>query len=800
MKIKHIEILGKDLSSDELLEALKVMKKDSAPGPDGLIVSFYSVFWKKLALILRQSYMFAFNQGRLSHSQRRGVVRLIPKKNKNLLAVTNWRPITLLNVDYKILSKSLALRLSAVLLDLIGSGQRGFIKNRYIGDNVYKLYSIISQAESEQQEGVLLQLDIENAFDSVSWNYLMEVLNNFSFPSSFMDWVTTLYFNKELRIMNNGRVLDPIHPTNGLAQGDGLSPLLFVLVIETLALTLHNNDKIEGYKVNSIHKKLALLADDMILSLKAKQSTFKEVLETLTQFSKISNLHVNAAKSAVFPIGPKRSAKNTLDISPFKWSDSSDCDYLGIMVIIKSIIKQVIIKQSSQKHFGMGILHHIDSITAPRNSTEHSLLGRILNVKVFIASKLNYYFALAPAPPLQILNSAQSHINKYIWSYGIHHITANLLYKPFDTGGLNHYSIVNHNIKAKLSALNKLSCNSQEYWQQYLANMFKLPFNILLKANMLHKDLSKVIKKGYVLPLFWRYALLEWSKVNFQKIDKCSKNSLVICNSLLNTCIAFDIEELLLLYNSGIRTFEDFLSSTNQSPMVPRAVIQIKTVFDVSQFANSSPVCDLTIPISAWAIGEFILSLNQEKPQKIWVQWAQDTLYLPLASEWHKICALRHSFVSIRFQAFYWHFINRAICTNIRLSKFNSKFSPLCTFCSLKEEMFIHLFWECNLVQELWQKLIRWCCLYIDSGFNYDRTTCLLTGSQSKPVLSNVFLCCKYFIHIQHFKQAAPHFPNLIRVIKSVHSKDYNAFSNLSYLYTKDVSKHWSHISSDAFA
>ena len=700
----------------------------------------------------------------------------------------------MLNVDYKILSKSLALQLSAVLPDLIGSDQRGFIKDQYIGDNVYELYSIISQAESERQEGVLLQLDIEKAFDSKSWNYLMEVLNNFSFPSNFMDWVTTLYFNKELRIMNNGRVSDPIFPTNGLAQGDGLSPLLFVLVIETLALTLRNNDKIEGYKVNSIHKKLALLADDMILSLKAKQSTFKEVLETLMQFSKISNLHVNAAKSAVFPIGPKHSAKNTLDILTFKWSDSSDCDYLGIMVNMCSA------KQSSQLHFGFGILHHIDSITAPRNSTEHSLLGRVLNVKVFIASKLNYYFALALAPPLQTLNSTQSHINKYIWSNGIHHVTANLLYKPFDSGGLNHYSIVNHNIKAKLSASNKLSCNSQEYWQQYLAKMFKLPIDILLKANLLHKDLSKVIKKGYVLPICWKHALLEWSKINFKKIDKCSKDCLVICNSLLNAHSAFDIRGLLPLYNSGIRTFEDFLSTTNQSPTVRRTVIQIKKVFDVSQFANPTPVCDFTTPISMRAIDKFILSLNQEKPQRIWVQWAQDTLYLPLASEWHKICALCHSFVSIRFQAFYWHFINRAICTNLHHSKFNPKFSPLCTFCSLQEETFIHLFWKYNLVQEMWKNLIRWCHLYIDSSFNYDCTSCLLTSSQSKPVLNNIFLCCKYLIYTQHFKQAPPHFPNLIHVIKSVRSKDYNAFSNLPYLSTKDVSKHWSHIPLVAFA
>ena len=121
-----------------------------------------------------------------------------------------------------------------------------------------------------------------------------------------------------------------------------------------------------------------------------------------------------------------------------------------------------------------------------------------------------------------------------------------------------------------------------------------------------------------------------------KSIDKCSKDCLVICNLLLNARSAFDIRGLLPLYNLGIRTFEDFLSTTNQSPTVRRTVIQIKKVFDVSQFANPTPVCDLTTPISMRAIGKFILSLNQEKPQRIWVQWAQDTLYLPLASEWHQ--------------------------------------------------------------------------------------------------------------------------------------------------------------------
>ena len=166
------------------------------------------------------------------------------------------------------------------------------------------MYSLLTQAELEGEDGLLLQLDIEKAFDSVSWQYLEGVLNNFNFPLSFIQWVTTLYAKKEMRIINNGHTSSVIFLTNGLAQGDGLSPLLFILVIETLALNLRANDQIVGFQFKEFHKKLSMLADDMILSLKAKQTTISAVLETLQEFAKISNLMVNSDKSAVYPIGP----------------------------------------------------------------------------------------------------------------------------------------------------------------------------------------------------------------------------------------------------------------------------------------------------------------------------------------------------------------------------------------------------------------------------------------------------------------------------------------------------------------
>ena len=115
-------------------------------------------------------------------------------------------------------------------------------------------------------------------------------MHAFNFLPSFIHWVHILYADKELRVVNNGHSSDPILPTRGCAQGCSLSPLLYILVMEALALSIRANSNIQGFSVNGYTKKIAMLADDTLLGLKANKLSFESALLTLKEFAIISNL------------------------------------------------------------------------------------------------------------------------------------------------------------------------------------------------------------------------------------------------------------------------------------------------------------------------------------------------------------------------------------------------------------------------------------------------------------------------------------------------------------------------------
>ena len=785
-----ILMMDAPITQTEMLAALNKMKVEASPGMDGLTVAFYQKFWHKLATPLLRSFQYSADNKRLSPSQCRGIIRLIPKKDKDLFWVRNWRPITLLNVDYKILSKSLASRLASILPELIHKDQRGFVQGRYIGDNIMEVYALVMQAESEQEQGILMQLDIEKAFDSVSWDFLYEVLNNFNFPDSFIEWVKILYCNKEVRIINNGHLSPPLYPTNGLAQGDGLSPLLFILVIETLALSIRANDKIEGYKIDSIHKKLSLLADDLILSLKAKQSTFHEVLSTLTLFAQVSNLAVNAEKSAVFPLGSLSSTTPpaALDIAPFKWSSEEHMLYLGIPTPISS---------HSRIHYYpaqvSNIIQSADSLLSPRNSFDDVIPGRVLNVKTFVASKLQYYFALAPTPNKSFLDKVQSKLNNYVWSYGKHHVEACLLYRPYDRGGVNMYCIRNHNSSMKIKAVNKLCTVTNEYWQKVLKQNFTISMPSLAKINLHFQHIHRIIK--HKLPLFWHQAITEWCLFNYKPPTECSRDALLLCNSALKSKMVFDIPRMLKLQEAGIFTIQDLLNNhTAHTPLSRR----IKKLWPTGPPTVPHLVVDLCKDLTVRNIRALLLEKNTTQPTRIWNMWTSDTNCNIVAQSWTPICKIRKIFTSVKLQNFYWKFINRALPTNYFLHKYGVASTPSCTFCKTGKETFFHLYWQCPAVATLWSKIILWCKLFITENVNYNCQNCLILGF---PINSLNYICLltKYYIHIQRLFYGTLDFKQLLCRIRSCRYKDYTAYSILPYLSTYKYTQTWGKIPQEAF-
>ena len=139
------------LTTEECYSALKGFQKNKSPGTDGLTAEFYRFFWDKLGKIMVDSFNFGFGKGELSISQKQRIIRLIPKKDKNLSYLKNWRPISLLNVDYKISTKPLALRLGKVLPKIIDKPQTSYLKGRFIGENMTHFRYIRSHGRQEHR-------------------------------------------------------------------------------------------------------------------------------------------------------------------------------------------------------------------------------------------------------------------------------------------------------------------------------------------------------------------------------------------------------------------------------------------------------------------------------------------------------------------------------------------------------------------------------------------------------------------------------------------------------------------------
>ena len=150
-----------------------------------------------------RSFNFAYDNGSLSISQRRGIITLIPKPNKDTALLDNLRPISLLNTDYKILTKAIAKRLEKVLPKVINPDQTGYIKNRYIGENIRLISDIMTYTEEENIRGIVLFIDFKKAFDTIEWDFINCCLKAFNFGPDIQNWVKILY-NVSSCIVNNG--------------------------------------------------------------------------------------------------------------------------------------------------------------------------------------------------------------------------------------------------------------------------------------------------------------------------------------------------------------------------------------------------------------------------------------------------------------------------------------------------------------------------------------------------------------------------------------------------------------------
>ena len=207
--------------------ASQKMKLDKSPGLDGIPIEFYHTFRHILGSFLIKIYNESFQLEKLCNSQRTSVLSLLHKKGDvNLLK--NYRPISLTNVDYRILGQVLANRLHKVLPTLISHDQAGYVKGRYIGNNIRAIEDLILYAEKENVNSIICFLDFQKAFDSVEWECIYRVLKKFNIGNDYIQWIKTLYYKPKITIKNNGWLTDYIELQRSVRQGCSVCIVIYI--------------------------------------------------------------------------------------------------------------------------------------------------------------------------------------------------------------------------------------------------------------------------------------------------------------------------------------------------------------------------------------------------------------------------------------------------------------------------------------------------------------------------------------------------------------------------------------------
>ena len=203
------------LSTSELEHALKKMENNKSPGIDGLTSNFYKHFWPILGPDITQVFNYCFQHGLLTRTQRRGIITLIYKKGDRT-KLQNWRPITLLTTDYKILTKALANRLTNVLPSIIHSDQTACIPGRTINDNLSLIRDVIAYSNENNTPLALISIDQLKAFDRTSHSFLFSTLEHFGFGPQFIRWIKLIYNSVSSSVKVNGWLTSFINLERGL--------------------------------------------------------------------------------------------------------------------------------------------------------------------------------------------------------------------------------------------------------------------------------------------------------------------------------------------------------------------------------------------------------------------------------------------------------------------------------------------------------------------------------------------------------------------------------------------------------
>ena len=298
--------LIKDFSVEEVRIALRQMHPTKAPRPDDMSAIFYQKYWDIVGIDVTNMVLNVLNSNASLFDINNTYITLVPKV-KMSSRMKDFRPISLSNVAYKLISKVLANHLKSVLPQIISENQSAFLLKRLITDNVliaFELMHYLDHKKSGKDGYMAVKLEMSKAYDRVEWNFIEKVMRRLGFHEKWVGWVMKCITTITYSMLINGEAHGRISPTRGLRQGDPLSSYLFLLCMEAFSALISvasNRNLLNGMSICRGCPRVTHLffADDNLFFCKAESAEVSKFVEILKFFEAASGQKINMDKSSV---------------------------------------------------------------------------------------------------------------------------------------------------------------------------------------------------------------------------------------------------------------------------------------------------------------------------------------------------------------------------------------------------------------------------------------------------------------------------------------------------------------------
>ena len=426
---QHRKILNAEISATELIKIVVETPLNKSPGSDKLPYECWKADPTRAAEALARVGRHVSTTAIQPQSWTDILVAVLPKV-QDAFSTHLYRPISLLNADYKNIMRAWANRLGPILAELVGHHQRGFIPGRDGRENIINVQLIIDLLNAKTEEGAVLFLDQEKAFDMVSLTTINRIFQKLEWPESFRNVLKATYTADRMkgRVVINGIVAEEHFKVNsGTRQGCPLSPLIFAVVADLFNMAVITSNNFTGHHtVDGIFVKISAYADDTAVHV-ASQRDIAITMRFLRRYSWATGGRTNFNKSEGVKTGPWRHQDINLGVKVAECSK-----YLGIITGNRSTVTQKAIRDREAKVYRQ--LEHWD------NRVSSAPTDRVFIAKLMCLSLIWYHSPIVPGWEGALLR-IQNRVHDFIWRGGIHKVANDTLRWTKDMGGLNVWNL-----------------------------------------------------------------------------------------------------------------------------------------------------------------------------------------------------------------------------------------------------------------------------------------------------------------------------------------------------------------------